>query len=54
MFEACTARRDERFKQFCVLGDLLEEAKGCAANVLVWMLLHIVRLGAATGGKKGY
>ena len=39
VFEAGTADRDERFKDFDVLGDLLEETKRRASYVFVWMLL---------------
>ena len=42
VFEACTAGGDEGFKEFGILGDLLEETEGCTTNVFVWMLLNCV------------
>ena len=39
VFEAGTADGNERFKDFDVLGDLLEETKRRASYVFVWMLL---------------
>ena len=41
VLEARAARRDERLKELCVLGYLLEEAERGAADVLVGMLLSV-------------
>lgn len=39
VLEAGATDWDERLEEFDVLGDLLQESKGCTANVLVGVLL---------------
>lgn len=40
VLETGAAGWDERLEKFGVLGDFLEESKGCTANVFVWVLLY--------------
>jgi hypothetical protein len=40
VLEAGAADWYERFEELGVFGYFLEEAKGCAADVFVWMLLE--------------
>ena len=42
VFEAGAAERDERFEEFCVPGDFLEEAQGCAPDIFIKVLLKIL------------
>ena len=46
VFEARTARRDERLEQLRVFGDLLEEAEGCTTDVLIGVLLKLYQTDA--------
>lgn len=39
VFEAGAADWDKGFEEFCIFGDFLEETKGCAADIFVWVLL---------------
>ena len=43
VLQAGAASGDERFEEFGVFGDFLEEAEGCAADVLVGVLLGVAR-----------
>ena len=42
MFQAGAADRDQRFEEFSIFRDFLEETEGCAADIFVWMLLEII------------
>ena len=42
VFKAGTTRWNERFQEFRVLGDFLEETKCSTSNILVWMLLYYI------------
>ena len=43
VLQAGAAGGDEGFEEFGVLGDFLEEAEGCAADVFVGVLLGVAR-----------
>jgi len=42
VFEAGAAERDERFEEFCIPGDFLEEAQGCAPDIFIRVLLEVI------------